>query len=281
MGQDEGKDFNRFPKGADPAHLWGAGSEKDWMVIAQISDTHILARSSEQAVGAARAENLRRCIADINRGGVDVVVHTGDSVHHGMAEEYAHLREILADLEAPLFLIPGNRDRHGALRVAFDHLSYLPRNGDFLHYAVEDQPIRLVALDSVAAGERKGVFCARRLAWLEETLAREPDRPTILFIHHPPFDIARHYVGGYRRPEDARKLAAVVSRHPQIERLLCGHVHRLHRESWGGTVATTMPSVAVDLRKGVDKATEAAPLYLLHVASGEGGLVSHTRVVTR
>ncbi len=265
-------------------HPWGAGSEKaglkkNSMVIAQISDTHILARSSDQAVGAPRAENLRRCVADINRQGVDVVVHTGDIVHHGLAEEYAHLGEILADLEAPLLLIPGNRDRQVALRAAFNHLPSPPRNGDFLHYAVEDFPIRLVALDSVAAGERKGVFCARRLAWLEETLAREPDRPTVLFIHHPPFDIGRHYVGGYRRPEDARDLAAVVSRHPRILRLLCGHVHRLHHEKWGGTVATTMPSVAVDLRKDVDALIEAAPIYLLHVASGAGALVSHTRVV--
>jgi 3',5'-cyclic AMP phosphodiesterase CpdA len=250
------------------------------MVIAQISDTHILARSSDDAAGASRAENLRRCIADINRQGVDVVVHTGDGVHQGMAEEYAHLREILAELDAPVFLTPGNRDRHDAMRAAFDHLSYLPRNGDLLHYVVEDYPIRLVALDSVAAGERKGVFCAQRLAWLEETLAREPDRPTILFIHHPPFDIPQDYVGGYRRPQDAEDLAAVVSRHPQVARLLCGHVHCLHREPWGGTVATTMPSVAVDLRKGVDAAIETAPLYLLHVASSDGGLVSQTRVVT-
>lgn len=250
------------------------------MVIAQISDTHILAKSSDQAVGASRAENLRRCIADINRQGVDAVVHTGDSVHHGMAEEYAHLREILADLEAPLFLIPGNRDRHGALRAAFDHFSYLPGNGDFLHYVVDDHPVRLVALDSVSAGERKGVFCARRLAWLDATLARETDRPTILFIHHPPFDIGRHYVGGYRRPQDAEDLAAVVGRHPQVVRLLCGHVHCWHREPWGGTVATTMPSVAVDLRKGVDAAIGAAPMYHLHVASHDGGLDCHERVVT-
>ncbi len=53
------------------------------MIIAQISDTHILARSSDQAVGASRADNLRRCVADINRQGVDVVVHTGDSVQDG------------------------------------------------------------------------------------------------------------------------------------------------------------------------------------------------------
>ena len=115
------------------------------MVIAQISDTHILARSSDQPMGASRADNLRRCIADINRQGVDVVLHTGDGVQDGTAEEYAHLREIVAGLEAPLFLIPGNRDRHGALREALNHLSYLPSDGEFLHYVVEDYPIRLAA----------------------------------------------------------------------------------------------------------------------------------------
>ncbi|MGF1608711.1 MAG: metallophosphoesterase [Kiloniellales bacterium] len=249
------------------------------MIIAQISDTHILAKSSGEAVGASRAENLRRCVADINRQRVDVVLHTGDSVHQSSAEEYVHLRELLAELRAPLFMVPGNRDGHDALRAAFGDLSYLPLNGD-LHYAIEDHPVRLVALDSVAAGERKGVFCERRLAWLRGTLAKEPNRPTILFIHHPPFDIDPHYVGGYRRQQDAEALARLVEDHSQVVRLLCGHVHCSHREPWAGTVATTMPSVAVDLRKGVDAAVGEAPLYLLHVTACDGSLVSYERVVT-
>lgn len=248
------------------------------MIIAQISDTHIMARSSDDEAGARRAENLRRCVADINRQGVDLVIHTGDSVHNGLAEEYAHLREILAGLDAPLFLVPGNRDRREALRAAFDDLAYLPKTGDLLHYAIDDYSIRLVALDSIAAGERKGVFSTERLAWLEETLAQAPDRPTILFMHHPPFDIGDHYVGGYRRPQDAEDLAAVVSRHPQVTRLLCGHVHCAHRTPWGGTVATTMPSVAVDLRKEVDPALDGMPVYFLHVAADDGSLESRMQV---
>ncbi len=251
------------------------------MIIAQISDTHILAEPSDQTAGAGRAEALRRCVTDINRQGVDVVVHTGDSAHNGTAEEYATVREILSELEAPLFLIPGNRDRRETLREAFAHLSYVPRNGDFLHYAVDDYPIRLIALDSHDPGKRKGAFCAQRLAWLEETLSREPDKPTVLFIHHPPFDIAdQRYIGGYRDPEDAEALADLVSRHPQVKRLLCGHVHCLYRESWAGTVATIMPSVAVDLRKEKDAAMETATLYVLHVASDDGTLESRTRIVT-
>jgi 3',5'-cyclic AMP phosphodiesterase CpdA len=250
------------------------------MIIAQISDTHILAKSSDDALGAKRADNLRRCVADINRQGVDVVIHTGDCVHHGSADEYALLSEILSELRPPLFLTPGNRDRHDGIHSAFNDLRYLPGSGDLLHYAIEDYPVRLVALDSVSAGERKGVFCAQRQAWLEDTLAHEPKRPTLLFIHHPPFDVGDHYVGGYRQMQDAKDLAAVVSRHPQVKRLLCGHVHRFHSESWAGTIATIMPSVAVDLRKDVDAALEDTPLYVLHRWSQGDGLTSQMRVVS-
>ena len=248
------------------------------MLIAQISDTHILAKSSDEAVGVDRAENLQQCVAGINRQGVDVVVHTGDMVHHGAAEQYSHLREILDGLEAPLYVIPGNRDRHDALRAAFDDAAYLPKSGEFLHYVIEHHPVRLIALDSITAGERKGVFCARRRAWLEETLAHEPKRATLLFMHHPPFDIAPHYVDGYRHPQDAVDLAAAVKRHPQVARLLCGHLHCTHREPWGGTDATTMPSVALDLRKGYAGPVEAGPSYVLHIASAEGDVVSHARL---
>ena len=191
------------------------------MIIAQISDTHILAKSSDQPAGVSRADILRRCIADINEQSVDAVIHTGDSVQHAQPGEYAYLREILGELNAPLFLVPGNRDRHDALRAAFDDFSYLPKSGELLHYAIDEYPMRLVGLDSVTDGERKGVFDARRHAWLDETLALEPDKPTLLFIHHPPFDVVEAgYTGGYRDTEDARALTALVSRHPQVRRLL-------------------------------------------------------------
>src|SRR3954466_10490844 len=47
------------------------------MILAQITDTHILAKTSDDPAGASRAENLRRCVADINARGVEAVIHTG------------------------------------------------------------------------------------------------------------------------------------------------------------------------------------------------------------
>jgi Icc protein len=250
------------------------------MLIAQISDTHILAPGSEAPAADRRADGLRRCVADINRQRPDAVIFTGDTVQHGQPEEYARLRELLAPLTAPLYLIPGNRDDNDALRRAFDDHAYLPPNGSFLHYTVDAHALRLVGIDSTSPSERKGVFCPARRAWLDRVLSDQPDRPTLLFIHHPPFDVDDHYVGGYRRAEDADALAEVVGGHPQVERLLCGHVHCPVERLWAGTVASIMPSIAVDVRKGIDEAeVRGQPIYYLLRYSRDAGLVSQARIV--
>jgi hypothetical protein len=86
-----------------------------------------------------------------------------------------------------------------------------------------------------------------------------------LFIHHPPFDVDDHYVGGYRRADEATALEYIVRRHPHVVGLLCGHVHWPVERQWAGTQARIMPSVAVDVRKGVDevKAGENVPEVLV------------------
>lgn len=248
------------------------------MLLAQISDTHILSPESDQPAASLRADCLRRTVADINQQQPDAVVLTGDTVQHGQPEEYAWLRELLAPLQAPLYVIPGNRDDNNAMRAAFSDYAYLPGAGDFLHYVIEDFDARLVGIDSTLAGERKGRFCKARQSWLETTLREQPDRPTLLFIHHPPFDVGDHYVGGYRHPEEAEALAEIVKQQPQVSGLLCGHVHWPVEREWSGTQARIMPSIAVDVRKGIDEAAvQGRPIYMLHQVSRSKGLVSQAR----
>ena len=248
------------------------------MLVAQISDTHLLSPTSGLPAAQPRADCLERCVTAINHESPDAVILTGDTVQHGRADEYGWLRELLAPLQAPLYLVPGNRDDNEELRRAFSDTPFLPATGPFLHYTVEDFDTRLVAIDSTWPEERKGRFCEQRQAWLEATLGAQSERPTLLFIHHPPFDVGDHYVGGYRRPEEAAALQSIVSRHEQVAGLLCGHVHWPVSREWAGTQARIMPSVAIDVRKGVDE-TDAAgrPIFMLHRLSGPGGLSSQPR----
>ena len=83
--------------------------------------------------------------------------------------------------------------------------------------------------------------------------------------------------------QNTEALAAVVVRYPQIERILCGHLHRAIDRRFAGTVAGTAPSTAAQLR--LDLTAEAPlrfmhepPGYQLHVWREDRGLVTHTAV---
>jgi len=157
------------------------------MIIAQISDTHILAPGGGDPAGAGRSENLRQCIGDINGSDPqpDTVLHTGDMTQHGRDDEFDLSREILSALQAPLFVTLGNRDGRDGVARAFAGEAWLPANPVFIQYAVDGFPVGLVAIDSLASNARKGDFCKARLNALDAILCEAPDWPTALFLHHP------------------------------------------------------------------------------------------------
>lgn len=254
------------------------------MLIAQISDTHIVPRGRMAMGRVDTASHLARAVAHIGtlRPSPDLVLVTGDLVDAGKPEEYAHLRELLAPLAMPVHVIPGNHDARDALRAAFADHRYLPRDG-FLQYAIDAGPLRLIALDTLTPGEPHGELCEQRLGWLEQRLA-ESDRPTVLFMHHPPFDCGMTEFDEARLNVGAERLAAIVQRHRNVERILCGHVHRPIQVRWAGTIAAVAPSTAH--QAALDLAPDAPLMYsmeppavALHVWRAGTGLVSHLSYV--
>jgi Icc protein len=222
------------------------------MLIAQISDLHIR-RPGELAYRRVdTATHLRRCIAHVValRPQPDIVVATGDLVDSGDPEEYEHLAKLLAPLPVPLYLIPGNHDERGALRAAFPQHRYLNDLEEFIQYTAAVGPLQLVALDTVLPGEPGGLLCRNRLRWLEEQLTLHRHRPVVILMHHPPFatGILSMDRAGLRTEHP---FESIVSRHSNIERILCGHLHRTIITRFGGTTAVTCPSpahqVALDL----------------------------------
>src|SRR5690242_19646134 len=105
------------------------------MIVAQISDPHIVAPGALLYGRVDTADFLRRAVAELNRldPPPDIVVITGDLVDKGQAAEYEQLRAVRPPSAMPVFVIPGNHDARGPLRAAFGGDGYLPRDG-FLHY---------------------------------------------------------------------------------------------------------------------------------------------------
>ncbi|HEU0215634.1 MAG TPA: phosphodiesterase [Stellaceae bacterium] len=267
------------------------------MLVAQITDTHILGagklfHSPRRAIPADAepgwsfidtAAYLTRAIAELNhmRPRPDIVVVTGDLTDHGGAEEYTNLRAILAAAEMPVYVIPGNHDSREGVRATFASDGYLPHEG-FLHYVVEGWPLRIVALDTHVPGSHHGELCAERLDWLDRTLSGRPSHPTLVMMHHPPFPTGIEHMDAHALYDPAA-FAAVVRRHPQIERILCGHLHRTIDHRFAGTIAGTAPATAhqliLDMTPGAPaEFTFEPPGYQLHFWREGVGLVTHTAV---
>ena len=250
------------------------------MLLAQITDLHVTLPGKMLDSRYHTADHLERAVAHLLAldPRPDAVAITGDLVDAGSPAEYARLLELLAPLPVPIYVVPGNHDEREALRAAFGPRGYLPAEG-FLSYAVELGPLRLIGLDTNIPGAAGGRLCPERLAWLDACLAGAPDRPTVILQHHPPFATGIEQMDAMGL-EGIDGLAEVVSRHRQVERILCGHVHRPITRRFAGTVATVCPSTAhqvgLDLRRpGGLAIVREPPACALHAWSQDTGLVSH------
>jgi 3',5'-cyclic AMP phosphodiesterase CpdA len=254
-------------------------------LVAQITDMHIRP-SGTKAYGVVDTEAmLRQAVASIlaQPRQPDIVIASGDLTDCGLPEEYELLRDILRPLPMPVYLIPGNHDRRDNLRKVFAGDGYLPADGEFLHYTVEHLPLRLIALDTVVPGKGRGEMDAARLAWLEARLAEQPDRPTFIFMHHPPFPTGLQYMDSINCRNGAA-MAELVRRYPNVERVACGHHHRSIQIRWAGTIGSVAPSVAhqvlLDLQPHEDpRLTLEPPGYHLHLWQPATGVITHTAFI--
>lgn len=257
------------------------------MLIAQISDLHLRSDGSLLHGTFDTALALDDCVTHVNAldPRPDVVLATGDLVDLGTAEDYAALRPMLDRLAMPVYVIPGNHDDRGRLHDAFADLGYLPADPRFLHYVVERFPLRMIGLDTVLPGEVSGGLCDERLAWLDARLCEQPERPTLVFMHHPPFPSG---IGFLDEPAFAGAEAAerVIARHPQVRQVVCGHVHRAICLNWANTSAAIAPSAVYQMNLGLRpdarfRPTREPPAIMLWRWQGGLGPVGYVSLIAR
>jgi 3',5'-cyclic AMP phosphodiesterase CpdA len=247
-------------------------------LLVQLSDPHVGAEwgdGDSVAMLAAAVERARALEPN-----PDAVLISGDLADHAVDVEYDQVRELLAPLDAPLYVLPGNHDDRLALRR---HFGVPGNDGEPVQYALELGPLRLVVLDSTRAGEDRGELDADRLAWLEATLAAAPRTPTLVALHHPPLVTG---IPAFDKlglpPPDRRALGRVIEAHSQVRGIVAGHMHRTMSAELAGRTVVVVPSTYVQARldfgaKEVQLSAEPTG-FAVH-AFADGQLVSHVQPV--
>ncbi len=125
-----------------------------------------------------------------------------------------------------------------------------------------------------------------QLAWLDTELSQRLKTPALVAVHHPPVPVGIPFLDGIRLL-DADALAEVVGAHPNVVRVLSGHVHRTITAPFAGTFLTTAPSTyrqsALDMTEpGTMGYLDEPTSFLLHQLTDTtaGACITHTVPVT-
>jgi 3',5'-cyclic AMP phosphodiesterase CpdA len=124
-------------------------------------------------------------------------------------------------------------------------------------------------------GRHAGAFCETRAGWLAARLDETPDQPTIVALHHPPFDSGIAWMTTDPAEPWVARLRLALAGRRNIVALLSGHLHRPVIGSLDGIPAVVAPATAmplaltlepIDLDRpdGRPLVTDGPPAYALH-----------------
>lgn len=246
-------------------------------MLVQLSDLHL--RAGEAGTGAA--ERLHRAVSVVAAlvPRPRAVLLSGDLADVPSAEAYEQAHTILQELGLPLHAIPGNHDEPDLLRARFGDGA---APGSPVRLQARCGELRVIGCDSTVAGSDAGELGEEELEWLAGTLSLEPAAPTLLALHHPPVATGVRSMDAIAlSAAGARSLERLLSEHPQVLAVTCGHVHTAMTSTFAGRPLLICPStnstVRLDLRPRDDLPFQVSPQpvgFLVH-ALIDGRLVSH------
>jgi 3',5'-cyclic AMP phosphodiesterase CpdA len=239
-------------------------------VFAQITDLH-LRPPGTLTLGRVDADRFAAAAIDaviLRHADVDAVLVTGDITDLGEEEAYARAAMLLSRFAVPVLVAPGNHDRLAPFRDAFLAWPGIaePAVPQKACHAARFGDVTVVTLDTAVDGADHGELGPEQLAWLDGTLAAA--ETAIVAMHHPPFPVGIGFMDRIGLL-DAEAFARVVGRHPQVKRIVCGHVHRVIIGDVAGVAAVAIPGVAHQVTLALGEGAVAAmvmepPAYAIH-----------------
>ncbi len=218
------------------------------MLIAQVTDIHLGFEPGNPAeFNRKRLDQvLQRLMAMTPRP--DLLLATGDVVDRGDADSYRRLKNAFGQVDFPVWPCMGNHDVRANFARWFPEI---PSASGFVQYEFDAGPLRVLVLDTLEDGRHGGAFCAVRAEWLNDRLAEQTDRATVIVMHHPPVEVGIDWMNTHPHEPWVERFRGCVAGRANITGILCGHLHRPITCRWEGTTiaicASTAPQIALEL----------------------------------
>jgi len=238
--------------------------------LIQITDTHLFTAPGGRLKGVDVDAGLDAVVGAIRRRHprAAAVLLTGDTVHEETPGAYDRLVERLAPLGLPVYCLPGNHEDKALLAARCRDAAFL--RGDRQLVLGE---WRVVLLDSAWPPEPGGWLAPGELDFLEACLAADPERPTLVALHHAPVSVASAWMDTMM-VANAADFQAVVARYPQVRAVVFGHIHQAFDDRVRGVRYLGAPSTCAQFLPGAaESAVDHRPPGYRWLRLGRAGRV--------
>lgn len=218
--------------------------------LLQLTDTHLFADPGGRLLG----QNTRRTFelaleqARENFWPVDRILLTGDLVHDESVDGYRFLAQRLTDLGVPCSCVPGNHDTVEPMKAIFSSGIVS------IESSVVCGAWNLVFIDSTVPGQDGGHLDSVQLTLLEQSLASQPERHTLVCMHHAPVPVGSAWMDTMVI-DNASTFFSVLDRHPQVRGALWGHVHQDFTSRRKDLLLLAAPSTCIQFLPGSEDFT--------------------------
>ena len=212
--------------------------------ILQITDTHLFAGETDTLLGINTLHSYHAVLDAIVKQQLpaDLIVATGDLVQDQSTRAYQRFTDGIARLPAPCVWLPGNHDYQPSMAQELAAAGISPSKQVLLG----DQ-WQILLLDSQVQSVPHGELSDDQLIWLDNCLAQQPDRHTVVMLHHHPLASGCTWLDQHSL-RNSHMLAEVLTRYQNIEGILCGHIHQDLDVMWNGIRMLATPSTCVQFK---------------------------------
>jgi Icc protein len=215
--------------------------------LLQLTDCHLYADPSRCLLGINTLETFDQVLAQAlhEQGVPDLMLATGDLVHDASETGYKRLLGRLKLTGIPTYCLPGNHDLPHKMK------QFLNRDNVHTQPSVQRDGWSLVFLDSTIPGNESGNLDETQMGLLQHLLEANIDKHTLICMHHHPLPVGSRWMDtmALKNPD---QLFDLLSRHPQVKGILCGHIHQEFKGEHNGIKLLGTPSTCIQFVPGQD-----------------------------
>ncbi len=219
-------------------------SEQAVIKLLQVTDSHLFKDEKTELLGVNTQASFAQVLQEIQQENTefDVILATGDLVQDSSDEGYQRFVEMIKPFGKSVFWIPGNHDFQPKMT---ENLNRPPMEN--AKHILLGKYWQVLLLDSQVYGVPHGELSRYQLDLLKVTLAKYPERYTLIVFHHHVLPTNSAWLDQHNL-RNSHELLDVLTPFKNVKAILYGHIHQQVDGQWQGYQVMATPSTCIQFK---------------------------------